>query len=783
LEIAHEIRNIAAYMNTLVWREGVSRGSIGRFGGFRDDCIPYNNGYLHLSATATDLYLEEYDERPHDLGHLRIPRDHRLKTDRNWTSARYDFSHGDGRPCCTVTRSLLFPGFHHRVHGSFEYYWRLRGFGATSMFLPLKKGIVHREAVHGYDPKRDGPLARPWILFTFAESAMPFDYPMLFALDRQPTGLEVWSHEYLKIRFGDERRAATVVQIHPFGASRLDKAETVEWKKRLPASVERKMDFWAAAAMAYPHQCVESFAIDEKRGTVRIRDEYRYLRSKNAWGVEPIALAPLPPVLANARDCGHPVAVRGTLLEKLCPTFNGFYEAVRGESVEYTLPLSRYRNHTLAPVAVKNHPLGTTLTRKLTDTLTSGQYLTFGGDDHYDATTSIDSLHDLRIMAWALWSIAPEKRAQVIQQLTRGLHNFADHEFMDYQTAPHGVPWARHRTVFDYLGEIDYDYEWYNGMHLAGLWSWAYFVQDPKTDQFLRGRWGLVQRLMNYMTAYNDWALVAPWTCARGEAMWLDGINYAYEGMLGHAALARRLGKQAEAEYSDYLAAKTEALLVRSWRDTRYIMEQFPNLKRKEAMQNGYFEGRPPRSEDDDDWSCGTYGYQVRDLTMLQADIGGADAVRRARRPFRKAFPKWLTDPYSYGKANNYPGSDVRRTVHHYFLDPRLITLALVAGDDIRPLIKEIKVPLTGPVLESFLVSLAPRVLVPRDVRFGGVTWDHRRKTLTVNLDGQGRTSVAFPNDRLPRDASPQPLKIERRGGYDHYHVGLSGPTTMVFQF
>jgi hypothetical protein len=288
---------------------------------------------------------------------------------------------------------------------------------------------------------------------------------------------------------------------------------------------------------------------------------------------------------------------------------------------------------------------------------------------------------------------------------------------------------------------------------------------------------------MNYMTAYNDWAVAAPWTCARGEAMWIDGVNYAYEGMLGHAALARRLGNPAEAAYSDYLAARTEAFVVRSWRDTRYIMEQFPHLKRGEGVQNGYLEGRPPRSGVEDGWSCGTYGYLVRDLTMLQADIGAAGVVRDADRLFRKAFPKWLTNPYSYGKAYNYPGSDVRRTVHHYFLDPRLITLALVSGDDIRPLMKGIKVPLTGPVLESFLVSLAPRVLVPRDVRFGGVTWDHRCKTLTVKLEGRGRTSIAFPNDRLPHHASPLPLKIERRGGYHHYHVDLSGPTTLVFRF
>ena len=259
------------------WTEGVSNGSIGRFGGFREDCIPYNNGYLTCSATATRLFLEMPDDRSEELGHYHPGHDYSLKTRASWTGMRYEFSQ-QGRRHSVVTRSLLFPGFHHRVYnGLFEYYWRLRSYGPTHLAVPLKDGVRILPAPTGYDPQRDGPLAKPWVLFFFAEGGMPFDYPMLFAFDRPPEKIDVWTHEYLKIPFAAKQ--AVVTQIHPFGAQRLEKTATAKWIQGLPAEVEAKMDFWASAAMAYPTACREDFRIDEARGLVEIRLRYEYERS------------------------------------------------------------------------------------------------------------------------------------------------------------------------------------------------------------------------------------------------------------------------------------------------------------------------------------------------------------------------------------------------------------------------------------------------------------------------------------------------------------------------
>ncbi|MFB3890916.1 MAG: hypothetical protein ACE15C_02705 [Phycisphaerae bacterium] len=765
------------------WTEGVSKTSIGRFGGYRDDCIPYDDGYLTCGATAVDVFLERRDDLKEDLGHYLLPPNFRQKTRSTWTLKRYDFRLASGVSHSTVFRSLLFPGFLHRVKtGRFEYYWRLRNYGATDLVLPLADGLKHVRGTAGYDRQRDGDLTRPWVLFYFSRSAMPFDYPMLLVFDKQPEKIEVWTHEYLKVHFKD--RKATVVQVHPFGAQRLDKEATKAWAAGLPEDVAAKMDFWAAAAMNYPVACKETYRVDEKQGVVRIRDEYSYERSKCAWPVKPVELAPLPPILANARHCGYPVKMSGKLLEKLCPTFMGWYEAVPGSTIEYELPLSRFRNHVLAPMMVKNDPTADEVTAKLTEYLESGDYRTFGGDDHYDPSTSLDSLHDLRIMAWALWSIDPEKRAKVLELLTRGLGNFDFKEFLRYRTPVTGTPWARHKTIFDYLGEIDYDMEWYNGMNLAGLWAWAYFGQDPKADEFLRRHWTLAQEINAYSLAYTDWAQQTAWTCCRGEATWLDGINYAYEGMLGYAAMARRLGKRKDAQLGDYLAAKCEAFIHNCWMGSSYAQEFFAYEGAKPGCMGGFYEGRGPRYGEASGWPCGTYSYFVREVFMLLSDLGLQDALRQELDNFTRNFPNWRTDPYSYGKATNYPGSDYRRTVHHYSLDPRLAVCALVLGEDASSLLKLQGAPLTGPVLETMLVAMAPRVLVPRDVTFQGCVWDAAARKLTVTLAGKGRTTIGLAHSDAPCAVRADKLLTTGQSpGRMWFTIKLAGRTEIVFEF
>ena len=616
------------------WSEGLSGTSIGRFGGLRDDLIPYNNGYLTANATATRLYLADGD-RPVELGWYHLPRDFRQETRASWVSMQYRFGTADGRPHSTVTRSLLFPGFHHAIHtGRFEYYWRITGYGPTQLVMPLSEGVQVGRAPAGYDAARDGQLASPWVVFSFAGSSMPFDYPMMFAFDRRPVRIELWTQEYLKIQF--DQADATVVQIHPFGVAKLDKELNGKWSEHFPPEDKARMDRWAAAALAYPSGCREQFCIDEDRGALKIRNEFEYEESHSDWDIQPLYLAPIPPMLASARRyLGEgEVAVAGEILPELCPTYAGWYEAAAGKSIEYEVPLSRFRNHTLAPVRVENHPLAEELTGKLTEYLTAGEYLTFGGDRDYQETCSLDSLHDLRILAWSLWSIDEGKRLQALDLLTRGLQGLPTDDFLEFRTPCTGTVWARHRSFFDYRGVVDYDCEWYNGMNLAGLWCYCYFTRSEEALDLVRKRWPLVRKLFAYYQAFSDWAIQTVWTSARGELVWLDGVNYAHEGVLAFAALARRIGALEDARWGEYLAARYELFIRTCWNCVPYMRQFSAKEDPAQIVASGWFECKPTACYGLAGHSCGEYGYAVRELLVLLKDMNKEESLAGAQDRF-----------------------------------------------------------------------------------------------------------------------------------------------------
>ena len=90
--------------------------------------------------------------------------------------------------------------------------------------------------------------------------------------------------------------------------------------------------------------------------------------------------------------------------------------------------------------------------------------------------------------------------------------------------------------------------------------------------------------------------------------------------------------------------------------------------------------------------------------------------------------------------------------------------------------------PLTAPVLESVLVSMAPKVLAPRDVQFLGSVWDDAAKTLTLRLRGKGKTSVGLAHSGEPVSVSP-PLQAQRADGGVFYDVELNGETEIVLGY
>ena len=107
---------------------------------------------------------------------------------------------------------------------------------------------------------------------------------------------------------------------------------------------------------------------------------------------------------------------------------------------------------------------------------------------------------------------------------------------------------------------------------------------------------------------------------------------------------------------------------------------------------------------------------------------------------------------------------------------------ALVLGQDVAAL-KDVAAPLTGPVLECFLASMAPLLLVPREAQFHGAAWDDQAKTLKLRLSGDGPTTVALAHAQDATRTVPTPLEVLRQEGRLLYRFVLSGPTDIVFEF
>ena len=110
----------------------------------------------------------------------------------------------------------------------------------------------------GYDRARDGASCRHWVFVFFSDTAMPFDYPMLYVFDRQPEKIEVFSHEMWKFHF--KSKTATVPRNDPSVRSRKTRQGYHARVEEGAARQDRKkLDFWASAAMAYPVGCKEYF--------------------------------------------------------------------------------------------------------------------------------------------------------------------------------------------------------------------------------------------------------------------------------------------------------------------------------------------------------------------------------------------------------------------------------------------------------------------------------------------------------------------------------------------
>jgi hypothetical protein len=106
-----------------------------------------------------------------------------------------------------------------------------------------------------------------------------------------------------------------------------------------------------------------------------------------------------------------------------------------------------------------------------------------------------------------------------------------------------------------------YDREWYTGRQLDATAEYTAWV-DPSA---VAAHWQAVQGLYAYFRIYSDWAWSGTMSSLFSYALCGDGMNFAMEGMLGVARMAKQHGDADLWKDASYRAGKQALCTYGSW--------------------------------------------------------------------------------------------------------------------------------------------------------------------------------------------------------------------------
>jgi len=287
--------------------------------------------------------------------------------------------------------------------------------------------------------------------------------------------------------------------------------------------------------------------------------------------------------------------------------------------------------------------------------------------------TGVDSLYKSRTQAFQAFSyLSPEKRNRLLADSAAVVpQSFQSRQWHEHIERLSGLKyWWTYYIEGPYFQRFDQD--WGNGLSLYGFYNYVKYA--GKWD-FAAQNWEMVERMLSWFTATDDWEWMRASNGAHGHGTGAgDCQSAAYAAVVAYARLAESCGRQEEYEYGAYLAARAAIFSL-----NRFVYNPFAEaqgLKPANSIQVGFHEGQGFLSGELDryPWNVTSTisGNGVQpgnfDLYLRYAP----DALRAFEDAFADAYPQWMNGRYQYPGATLYRGNSGYITLPHIYLRARL---------------------------------------------------------------------------------------------------------------
>ena len=387
--------------------------------------------------------------------------------------------------------------------------------------------------------------------------------------------------------------------------------QTLSWEKALPPELAARCARWSRILAARTVDCVERYRLDEAKKRVTIRNDFGYLVIPNDWGVKPEFVSFLPPLLPLYRQTGFVTPGDGAA-DLDFATFQGPLWGIPGKRAEYTLTVPDLEYP--LPTAKTDPALSSPANRALFDRI--AEHLAVAGSGYIGPDYAVVDREPKRVYPErelreasakhgseaAEWKYIDLHRtlggvtgnlmfkpfldgvagydetrtrldAKILRNIRRDINFFQYKTFLRYRQEPGSG--AKYLMAF--IAPVRYNdgYWMFHDMNeTAGIFAQTMGLYSRMIGdrEFFECNEPFLDAFMSNYFVSNDWAWMSSCAVEWGMGNNIDMLNAELSGWAGMTRVKAFLGKEGEADFARYMAAKAGAST-----GARLLMKEFYN--------------------------------------------------------------------------------------------------------------------------------------------------------------------------------------------------------------